>query len=456
MVSIILCTYNRAHTLKATIDSILAQTYTDFELVLVDDGSTDRTQELLAEYSDERIRSYVLEENSFYCAAANFGLTKAKGEYIAFATSDDTWKCNKLMLQIEYLEKRQECGACFTFANVINESGEENNEQFKMLSELFNMKFHSQKEWIQRFLFEGNCLCHPSAVVRREVMEAVGDYNLLYCQSADLDMWIRIARRCPIHVINQQLVNYRCGKLSDKQISEVNELKSARFLNEFMMIRRAFVRDLNDEEMVRFFGDCFRNSDACSHLEMEIEKAFLLLNCCYGLPELRVLGIEKFEEILHNPESVRILEKTYHVHLKDIYKWNLAHFYMDFGIHVRLAENDKTIRILREKVRKEEEYNQMLREQKKEINEKLNSAVDDIKKLKSEILEWQKKNAEQEEKLQNERQKYVAAELQIGMKVKELEERKKENEDITKLLNQTLLNNLESKEKKGIRKWKNF
>ena len=84
MVSIILCTYNRAHTLKATIDSILAQTYTDFELILVDDGSTDRTQELLAEYSDERIRSYVLEENSFYCAAANFGLTKVRGDYIAF------------------------------------------------------------------------------------------------------------------------------------------------------------------------------------------------------------------------------------------------------------------------------------------------------------------------------------------------------------------------------------
>lgn len=116
MVSIILCTYNRAHTLKATIDSILAQTYTDFELILVDDGSTDRTQELLAEYSDERIRSYVLEENSFYCAAANFGLTKVRGDYIAFpmelrkVPKEERRKTVKRLLeavQLEGFEKRK-------------------------------------------------------------------------------------------------------------------------------------------------------------------------------------------------------------------------------------------------------------------------------------------------------------------------------------------------------------
>ena len=133
MVSIVLSTYNRAGTLKMSVDSILQQTYEDFELIIVDDGSTDCTKELLEEYTDKRIRLFSLKENQFYCMAANYGLQQVKGEYVAFATSDDLWKKDKLELQINYLEKRKECGACFTFSTVIDENGENAKEKFNML-----------------------------------------------------------------------------------------------------------------------------------------------------------------------------------------------------------------------------------------------------------------------------------------------------------------------------------
>lgn len=440
MVSIILCTFNRAHTLKESIDSILAQTYGDFELIVIDDGSTDPTLELLSSYQDIRIRVFPFEENQYYCAAANFGIGQAKGEYIAFATSDDRWEKEKLEKQIEYLEGRRECGACFTYAEVINESGEAVNEKYEMLSGLLNRNYHTQKEWVQRFIFEGNCVSHPSAVVRKRVLDAVGGYNLLYCQSADMDLWLRIVRRYPIHVIDKNLVYYRIFKNPQAQISGMDERKEARFLNEHMLIRRRFIRELSAEEMIRFFGDCFRNKDACAPLEIEIEKAFLLMECVKGLPNFRVLGIEKFEEILREPEAVSLLREKYHVKVQDIYRWNLEHFYMDFGIHVRLAKKDRAVLILKENLRKEEEYSRALQKMRNSLTAKLDLASDIIREQEERI-------GQQQEKLEKERESRISAERRRMIKEKELGELQEEKERLSVLLNEALLEGLKMKEK---------
>lgn len=84
MVSVLMCTYNRRFCLKQAIDSVLCQTYPDFEFVIVDDGSTDGTEELIKSYQDPRIRYFKLDQNSFYCYAANQGLGHCQGDYVAF------------------------------------------------------------------------------------------------------------------------------------------------------------------------------------------------------------------------------------------------------------------------------------------------------------------------------------------------------------------------------------
>ena len=84
MVSVLMCTYNRRFCLKQAIDSVLCQTYPDFEFVIVDDGSTDGTEELIKSYQDPRIRYFKLDQNSFYCYAANQGLDHCQGDYVAF------------------------------------------------------------------------------------------------------------------------------------------------------------------------------------------------------------------------------------------------------------------------------------------------------------------------------------------------------------------------------------
>ena len=106
-VSVILPTYNRAEILKKSIDSVLMQSYPEFELLIVDDGSTDNTKELVASYEDSRIRYLYTEINRGAAAARNFGIENASGnaDFIAFEDSDDLWHKDKLKKQIKEMEQ---------------------------------------------------------------------------------------------------------------------------------------------------------------------------------------------------------------------------------------------------------------------------------------------------------------------------------------------------------------
>ena len=106
-VSVIIPTYNRAYCLRDSIDSVLAQTYKDFELIIVDDGSTDDTAELIASYDDPRIRYIVMEENGGQSKARNRGLQESTGELIAFHDSDDRWHADKLEKMVPLFEKSE-------------------------------------------------------------------------------------------------------------------------------------------------------------------------------------------------------------------------------------------------------------------------------------------------------------------------------------------------------------
>lgn len=448
MVSIILCTYNRAHTLKATIDSILAQTYTDFELILVDDGSTDRTQELLAEYSDERIRSYVLEENSFYCAAANFGLTKVRGDYIAFATSDDVWNLRKLERQLDYMEKRKDCGACFTFVHLIDENGDNADEKYKDMLNVFRKVYYSRRDWIQRFIFEGNCLCHPTAVVRKEVLDKVGGYHVFYSLLADMELWLRIVRYYPIHVIEEDLLGYRMFEDQTKQVSGTTEKKRTKSLNEHMIIRNNFINDLSEQELEDFFANKFQYKEAFTHQEMEIERALLLLHCVSDLPEIGTLGMDKFEKLLRDNEYVKVLKDTYQIQLQDIYQWNTKHFYMDYTIHTLLGQKDQQIGRQIEDIRLLQKHIKEIEKQRDGLDRKIENTEKCAEKMQQ-MIDMQKNELEKlKMKIEMSKKEVFEEKQKVTLLEKECKEMKEENQRKTDLLNRALLEKLELQEKK--------
>ena len=428
MVSILLCTYNRENLIRETIDSILAQTYTDFELLIVDDGSTsEEAKEILKSYKDERIRLFLCEENKFYCRAANFGISQMKGDYLAIADSDDLWYPTKLERQMEYLEEHPECGACFTYAEIIDENGKPATEDFPHIAELTKKSFATRGEWMRYFFQYGNCAVHPSVVIPTWMVKRVKGFNLLMCQGADLDMWIRILKEAPIYVLPEFLTKFRCHHNPYDQISGADDLKAARFSNEHMLMRRKIMKMLTDEELKKYFRCYFRNKESQTHLELEIERAFLLLDCVNGLPSFGVIGIEKFEEILdeYGEKAVQILKDKYSTSIQDVYKWNLKHFYVDFGIteQIRVLEEDKSelnnrlaTKLMECDVLKQEE--KRLKQDKESLNMEVENLQKQIVKLNSELRKTQ--NILEEQRQENIRNLHTL-ELQVMENVKLLD-----------------------------------
>ena len=199
MVSVIIPTYNRAEMLPGAIDSVLGQDYPYFELIVVDDGSTDETPRLLERYKD-RI-TVMRRENAGVSAARNLGIGEAKGELIAFLDSDDYWMAEKLSIQAAWFEKNPMAMICQT-----EEIWMRNNRRV-------NPKVKHKKRAGDIFIPSLSlCLVSPSAVmVRRELFNEVGlfDPDLPACE--DYDLWLRVACRFPVGLIEKPLAVRRGG-----------------------------------------------------------------------------------------------------------------------------------------------------------------------------------------------------------------------------------------------------
>lgn len=329
MVSVLMCTYNRENFLRKAIDSVLNQTYKDFEFVIVDDGSTDSSKEIIESYHDKRIKYIPLEKNSYYCFAANYGLQYCTGKYVAFMNSDDVWAPEKLEKQVAFMEQHKEYGACFTKVCLIDNAGNDISDRCVEMRDLFATNFATQKEWLEYFLYHGNALCHPSSLIRKDLLDKVGWFHLLFCQLGDYDLWIRIATEAPICVLQEPLIKFRWDLEKKNQISSATEENTARSCNEQHFIRRNMIERMTDEQFKTFFSDKFKNPKSSSHLEIEFEKAFLLAECMAEALDWKILGIEKLEKVLQYPNALETLREHFGLDIFDIYEWNKPRMYRD-------------------------------------------------------------------------------------------------------------------------------
>jgi glycosyltransferase involved in cell wall biosynthesis len=200
LVSIILPTYNCAAFLSHSIGSILAQTYNSYEIIVVDDGSTDNTKEVLYPFI-QRIKYIRLEQNKGLPMARNIGISSAQGKYIAFIDADDLWLPEKLQTDIEYFETHPEVSMVYSKHINMDEKGNDLNGNTKR-------QLPSGNIFTQLFS-EQNFIITSSVVVRKEIFETTGlfDEQLFNCQ--DWDMWLRIAFHFQVAGIGKPLVKYR-------------------------------------------------------------------------------------------------------------------------------------------------------------------------------------------------------------------------------------------------------
>lgn len=332
MVSVLMVNYNHEGTIGETIKSVLGQTYKNIQFIIVDDGSTDRSCEVIEGFKDERIELYRLEKNRHICYATNQGFDKVKGKFLARIDSDDIWYPEKLEKQMAYLAENPEYKICFSWIDLIDENGRNINEECGELVRLFETHFTGQSDCLHTFFFIGNCISHPSVLMHTEVMRQIGGFDLGYMQSHDFDYWVRIAKKYPIYVMPDRLLAMRrflgVGKEHTNN-SNVSEASNIRFFNEFMDIRAHFFVDMEDELFCQTFREDFRCRESASKQELACEKAFLLCRPIHGEETIPSAGISNLYELLRNEETSSLLEEKFSFTVKDFYEMTGNHLYCD-------------------------------------------------------------------------------------------------------------------------------
>ncbi len=213
LVSVIIPAYNSARFIDDTLQSVYRQTYKNWEIILIDDGSTDDTKAALASHMG-RIR-YYFQQNRGTAAARNLGLQKARGELVAFLDDDDLWLPEKLNLQVRALHTWPDCGLVFTDGKTFTESGIRRDSVIsRRLAGWMNQYGTPDpmvvKGWLARALFLTNEIASASSVMLpKHCLESVGGFDERIRITDDYDLWLRVAQRYPILLIRSCLYMWR-------------------------------------------------------------------------------------------------------------------------------------------------------------------------------------------------------------------------------------------------------
>tara|TARA_R110002072_G_scaffold534_8_gene4285 strand:+ start:36606 stop:37439 length:834 start_codon:yes stop_codon:yes gene_type:complete len=206
-ISVVIPTYNRKETIKRAMDSVLSQSYQNFELIIVDDGSTDETQEIINKFLPHEKIKVISIDNSGVSKARNIGIQNADSKWIAFLDSDDEWHTDKLTMQMKVIEDDPDAVLIHT-----NEVWIRNGKHLKQKG--IHKKYGG-------FIFD-KCipLCNISpstSLIKKSVLEEVGMFDEKFVVCEDYDLWLKISSKYKVHFIEDSLVNKYGGH--DDQLS---------------------------------------------------------------------------------------------------------------------------------------------------------------------------------------------------------------------------------------------
>ena len=199
-VSVVLPIYNAAPFLAQAIDSILKQSFADFELIAIDDGSLDRSGEILdrAAQTDTRVTA-LHQSNAGVIATLNRGVALARGEFIARMDADDVAHAERFARQVSFLDAHPDVAAVGCAVTLIDEGGKR----------IRDVDYPTAPEAVAAFLETGSALAHPAVMMRCDTVRAVGGYRAAYRYAEDYDLWLRLAERCRLANLSDRLLLYR-------------------------------------------------------------------------------------------------------------------------------------------------------------------------------------------------------------------------------------------------------
>ena len=229
-ISVIMPVYNAEKYVAEAIKSILNQTYDDFELIIINDASQDKSLEIIKSFDDSRIKLLNNKTNLGCTISLNKGIKIAKGEYIARMDSDDISLPERFSKQIDYLEKNPRISVVGTYLISIDENGNENKPKANISSQSIIDNFDIFLKWK---LFFGNCFAHPTIMARKKVFDHLGLYQNQWKYAEDYEMWLRISlTQYSINNLPDTLLKYRCHKNNISIIHNKTQVQTANLLSQ--------------------------------------------------------------------------------------------------------------------------------------------------------------------------------------------------------------------------------
>lgn len=227
-ITVLMSVYNGEKFLREAIESILNQTYRDFEFLIINDGSTDSTKEIIISYNDPRIRVINNEQNIGLTRSLNKGLKLAKGKYIARMDADDISTPERLDKQLKYIKKRSDVGLVTSWHEIID--GKKNCISIITGERSF--------ENIYYFLTFGNQFPHSSTLFRKKTVLDLGGYDEKYKRSQDYDLWFRLSRVTRIEMISEVLLKCRTTDINISNMfkNEQDDFAKQIFINNLEII----------------------------------------------------------------------------------------------------------------------------------------------------------------------------------------------------------------------------
>lgn len=308
-VSVILTSFNHAKYICEAIDSIINQTFSDFELIILDDVSSDNSWDLIKQYTDPRIKAFQSGGKGEVTERLNNAIYElATGEYIAIHHSDDVWELDKLEKQVDFLDANSNIGAVFSNALPIDQRGMPLTDEAHFYYNIFSQPNRSRYEWLRYFFLIGNALCHPSVLIRKQCYLDCGVYSEILGQLPDFDMWIRLCARFEIYVMEERLIKFRIldNEMNTSGSRPVTRIRSA---NEHYKLLQQYRSLSRKDNIFKIFPD-FISYDRGEYTDPE----YVLARVCLASEDFfarKLLAIDILFDILNNPSRRQAIEKIY-------------------------------------------------------------------------------------------------------------------------------------------------
>jgi len=252
-VSVLIPSYNHEKYVAEAIQSVLDQTFQNFEIIITDDGSVDNTVDVIKSFSDTRIRLFVFEKNQGAVAAYTNCFNNANGLYMANLSSDDAWMPDKLEKQVKILDENLDVAAVFSQAHIVDDDGNHFDDKDHPYHQIFHQENRNRFQWLRRFFYEGNCLCHPSVLARREIYNPLL-FDKRYIQLPDFDIWIKICLEHEIFIIQEKLIKFRI-RTDEKNVSGNRPDSLILFHNETNYILRNYLKIDSTDTLLKIFPE---------------------------------------------------------------------------------------------------------------------------------------------------------------------------------------------------------